>query len=254
MIITFAHYKGGTGKTTSCLSIAGWLSRAGKKVLIVDLDPQANATSGLGIDKNSINESIYDVIYKGKDIKKIILESDSGIHIVPSSNDLERVNIVVYKDKSDAFILKKILDPIKDYYDYILIDTPPIHSHFIINGIACADKVFVVLDPSIFSLESLETLKNSFGDFFNRIGLSLEIDGAFITKCPGFSFFKKNHAKEIRAEVEALLGKEVFMIPYSDHVYKSQVIGMPLSHYKSRSKIGKAYKKIALGILEEEND
>ena len=166
MIITFAHYKGGTGKTTSCLSIAGWLVRYGKKVLVIDLDPQGNATSGLGVDKKTLDKTMYDVMKhptKSGLIKGIIVESSiKNLHLAPSNHQLDLINLKAYKNQSDAKIIIKGIEKIKDYYDFILIDTPPVHSHFIINGLAAADKVFVVLDPGIFALEGLSTLKESF--------------------------------------------------------------------------------------------
>lgn len=155
MIITFAHYKGGTGKTTSCLSVAGWLAKFGKKVLVIDLDPQGNATSGLGIDKKNLDKTMYEVMNDYEKIKKgVIIETPiENINLAPATHQLEMLNLRVYNNKSDAKILVRGIDKIRDYYDFILIDTPPVHSHFIINGMAAADKIFVVLDPGIFALE-----------------------------------------------------------------------------------------------------
>jgi len=254
MIITLAHYKGGTGKTTSCLSMAGWFAKKGKKVLIVDLDPQGNATSGLGIDKRTLTESIYDIMKnKRRNIKDIILETGiKNLHLAPSDQNLDMINLKKYKKKSDALYLKNALKGLKNYYDYILIDTPPVHSHFIINGMAAADSVIVVLDPGIFALEGIEILKGSFGDFFKKLNLDLNIDMALITKSPGFSLFRKNYSKEIKKETEKLLNKKVFKIPYSNHIYYTHAKGMPISHYKPRSKVGKSYKKVADSFLKKE--
>jgi len=255
MIITFAHYKGGTGKTTSCLSIAGWLAKFGEKVLVVDFDPQGNATSGLGIDKKTLIESIYDIMRnKRKKISSIILETGiKNLHLVPADQNLDRINLKTYQKRSDALYLKNALKDIKKYYDYILIDTPPVHSHFIINGMAAADSIIVVLDPGIFALEGIEILKDSFGDFFKKLNLNLNIDMALITKSPGFSLFRKNHAKEIRKDTKRILEKEVFIIPYSNHIYHTHIKGKPISHYKPRSKVGRAYKKVALNLSNKKN-
>ena len=254
MIITIAHYKGGTGKTTSCLSLAGWFAKKGKKVLVVDLDPQGNATSGLGIDKRTLMESIYDVMKnKRSKIKDIIIETSvDNLHLIPSDHNLDKINLKKYKTKSDALYLKNALKSIKDYYDYILIDTPPVHSHFIINGMAAADSVIIVLDPGIFALEGIEILKESFGDFFKKLNLDLNIEMALVTKSPGFSLFKRNYAKDVQKEAGKLLKKKVFLIPYSDHIYQTHVKGTPISHHKQRSKVGKAYKKIVENFLKKE--
>lgn len=251
MIIAFVHYKGGTGKTTSCLSIAGYLAKQGKKVLVVDLDPQGNATSGLGIDKRTLIDSMYDIMKnKKRKINNIILKTDiNNLHLAPAEQNLEMLDLKSYKKKADAFCLKNVLKSIKDYYDYILIDTPPVHSHFIINSMVAADSIIVVLDPGIFSLEGIEILKKSFGDFLKKLNLNLNIEMALITKTPGFSLFRRNYAKEIKKDTEKLLKKKVFMIPYSGYIFETHAKGIPISHYKPRSKVGKAYKKVARDIL-----
>lgn len=254
MILTFAHYKGGTGKTTSCLSVAGYLAKLGRRVLVVDLDPQGNATSGLGIDKTTLTDSMYEVMKnKRKKINSIILKTGiENLHLAPADQHLDLVNLNSYAKKSDAIRLKNVLGSAKDYYDYILIDTPPVHSHFIINGMAAADGVIVVLDPGIFALEGIKILKDSFGDFFEKLGLDLNIEMALITKVPNFSLFRKNYAKEIKKDTEKLLRKKVFAIPYSNNIYFTHVKGVPISHYKPGSKVGKAYKKVVENILERE--
>ena len=259
MIICFAHYKGGTGKTTSCLSIAGWLARFGKKVLVIDLDPQGNATSGLGIDKKTLNRTMYDVMGDYDKIKKgvIVETSIENINLAPATHQLEMLNLRVYNNKADAKILIKGIDKIKDYYDFILIDTPPVNSHFIINGMAAADKVLVVLDPGIFALEGVQVMKEHFGNFFDKLGMKLTIDGALITKVPQysiFSMFKKNHIKDIKNEVENMLDKEVFLIPYSEEIYDTHRLGKPISHHKPRSKVGKVYEKIARKLIHESKE
>lgn len=251
MIITFAHYKGGTGKTTSCLSIAGYLAKLGKKVLVVDLDPQGNATSGLGIDNRTLIDSMYNVMRNKKNkISNIILKTNiDNLHLAPADYTLDLVNLKSYKKKSEAVYLKNVLENVKDYYDYILIDTPPVHSHFIINGMVAADSVILVLDPGIFALEGVEILKESFGSFFERLGLDLNIEMALITRAPNFSLFRKNQAKEIQKDTEKLLGKRVFLIPHSNYIYGTHVKGIPISHYKPGSKVGRAYKKVVDNIL-----
>lgn len=252
MIITFAHYKGGTGKTTSCISTAGYLVKKGYRVLVIDLDPQANATSGLGIDKETIKKNIYHVMERKIELKNIIVAGPvENLHLAPSKQELELAKISSYKSKKDAEILKEAVEKIEAYYDFILIDTPPVHGHFIINGLVAADKVILILDPGIFSLEGIETLQNAFGNFFNKMGLSLNIDAALVTKSPGFSFFRKNPAKEIKQETEILLGKKTYLIPYSDLIYNTHLWGLPISHLNPYSKIGRAYEKFTDDIIQE---
>lgn len=252
MIITFAHYKGGTGKTTSCISTAGYLVKQGYKVLLIDLDPQANTTTGLGIDKDTIKKNMYHVMNKRADLKSIIIAGPiKNLHIAPSKQELELAKLSKYQKKADAEILKQAIEKIEGYYDFVLIDTPPVHGHFIINGLAAADKIIIILDPGIFSLEGIETLQNAFGNFFNKIGLKLNIDAALITKSSGFKLFKKDPAKEVQQEVSILLGRQTYLIPYSDLIYNTHLWGLPISHLKPKSKVGKAYQRFVEDIIKE---
>jgi len=118
--IAFVHHKGGTGKTTSCLNIAGWLAKMNKKVLVVDLDPQGNATTGLGIDRKTYEGSIYDVFFSQKNIEEVILETDSGIYLVPSSVDLMAVEMRMARQINNTSVLKESIESIKGYFDSLL--------------------------------------------------------------------------------------------------------------------------------------
>lgn len=251
MIITFVNYKGGTGKTTSCISIAGFLAKQGKDVLVIDLDPQGNATSGLGIDKNSLKFGMHDVMDKKKNIRQIILASKTeNIHVAPANHNLARFNLTSYKTKSDARILNKALRGIKKYHDYILIDTPPIYGHFIINGMVAADEVIAIVDPGIFALEGLATLEHYFRDYLKKLGSDLNLNTVLIVRSQDSILpWKKKYSKEIGQEIEKTFKKKVFMMPYSDHIYETHARTIPISHYKPRSKIGKQYEKVAKKYL-----
>jgi len=246
--ITFAHFKGGTGKTTSCLNIAGYLHQNGKKVLVVDFDPQGNATSGLGIDKNMLDSSMSDVITGEKDIEDIIVETESGIHVAPANLDLMKAESYLYDAKNRAFALRSAIRRVKDYYDYILIDTPPRPWLFIINGIVASDTIFVSLDPGIFALEGIEDLNAVFDALNDVVSFEVKPSIGILTRCmkPSLSsriLRKNNHVKEIKAEAENFFEK-VFLIPYSEEVYNSQMKGLPLSSYASNCDAGRAYKEI----------
>jgi len=246
--ITFAHFKGGTGKTTSCLNIAGYLYQDGKKVLVVDFDPQGNATSGLGIDKNMLDSSMSDVITGEKDIKEIIVETESGIHVAPANLDLMKTESYLYDAKNRAFVLRSVIRRVKDYYDYILIDTPPRPWLFIINGIVASDTIFVSLDPGIFALEGIEDLNAVFDALNDVVSFEVKPSIGILTRCVKHSLSsrilrKNNPVKEIKAEAENFFEK-VFLIPYSEEVYNSQMKGLPLSSYASNCDAGRAYKEI----------
>ena len=246
--VTFAHFKGGTGKTTSCLNVAGYIYQDGKKVLVVDFDPQGNATSGLGIDKNILDYTMYDVIIGEKDIKEIIVETESGIHLAPANLDLIKAESYLHDAKSREFVLRSVLRGVKEYYDYILIDTPPGPGLFIINGIVASDIVFVPLDPGIFALEGVEDLNAVFDALNDVVSFEVKPSIGIITRCVKRSLFSKiirknNPVKEIKEEAENFFEK-VFLIPYSEEVYRSHLEGLPLSSYASNCDAGKAYKEI----------
>jgi len=246
--IAFAHFKGGTGKTTSCLNVAGYLHEDGKKVLVIDFDPQGNATSGLGIDKNSLDCSMYDVITGEKDIREVIVETESGIHLAPANLDLMGATSYLYTSKNSAFVLRSILRGIKDNYDYILIDTPPGPGLFIINGIVASDVIFVPLDPGVFALEGLEDLNGAFDALKDVVSFEVKPAFGIITRCMKSSLFSKilrknNPVTEIKEEVEQFFEK-VFLIPFSGEIYNSQMRGLPLSSYASNCDAGRAYKEI----------
>ncbi|MEK6984248.1 MAG: AAA family ATPase [Nanoarchaeota archaeon] len=198
--ITFAHFKGGTGKTTSCINVAGFLAKQGKKVLVVDIDPQGNLTSGLGIDKNSLKYNMYHVMNKEIDIKNSILKTQTeNVHLVPSNADLLGANLRAYKSKNDAKILKNALSSVNKFYDYILIDTPPSNWHFIVNGVVAAHSVVLCLDPGIFALEGVDTFNNVFRSYCKKIGVDLNISMALLTKTQNsFLPFLKNTSAEIK--------------------------------------------------------
>jgi chromosome partitioning protein len=252
-VITFAHYKGGTGKTTSCISIAGHLAKAGKRVLVVDLDPQGNLTTGFGINKYKIKYSMYDVMKGLAEMRHAILETNvKGIHLAPANLDLALAAITKYKRKSDAMILRQALNSVKKFYDYILVDTPPNQGHFIINGAIAADSIIIVLDPGVFALEGIETLNTLLEQYSKRLNININLAIAILNKCRQtslFDFFRTNPTKQIEANITQTLKKAVFRIPLSFDIYESQIMGLPISHYKPRSKVSQAFSKVAEVIL-----
>lgn len=242
--IVFAHHKGGTGKTTSCISVAGFLAKAGKKVLVVDLDPQGNATSGLGIDKNTVDISMFHVMNKTLNIIEPILLNTriENVHLAPAHSDLMIAEI---KDES---VLRKALIGARNSYDYILIDTPPGNHNLIMNGISAADHVILTLDPGIFALEGI----GDFNDFLNKtenIDLDFMPDMIILTKAQSAFLKKADPAKEIRNELEDMFMKNIYIVPYSIDIYESQKKGLPVSHSFPKGNVGKAYKKIADDVL-----
>jgi chromosome partitioning protein len=248
--IAFAHHKGGTGKTTSCVNISGFLALWGKKVLVIDLDPQANATSALGIDKNNLGESMYDVMVGDAEIADVVLETEiENIHLAPATLDLVGAESHLYRINNRISILKHSIEGIRKYYDYIMIDTPPGPGLFIINGVVASDYTIVTLDPGVFALEGIETLSLIFDDINESSGVKINPRIAILTRCNKASLFskitgKRDPVKEIKKGMKGFFGL-VYTVPYGVEVYEAQLKGVPISHYNPKCKAGVAYKKIA---------
>lgn len=270
-IITFAHHKGGTGKTTSCLNIAGFLVKSGKNVLVVDVDPQANATSGLGISPDSLKLSMYDLFmgkcqgYEPITIIDCIQKTKSGIDIVPSNLELVGAEPFLYTMEDRAKMLSEILAPVKKRYDYILIDTPPSMGQFVINGLVASDHTVVTFDRGVFALQGLHTLMTIFADIREIVGNRITPDLAILTRWDSnvagkrgikafFSRFSlKDSSDRVKEEVLVREFEEevrkyfnlVYTVPYSREIYEAQRAGLPISHFAPDSPAGKAYSGIA---------
>ena len=186
--ITFSHHKGGTGKTTTCLNVAGFLALAGKRVLVVDADPQANATMGLGIYPDSRRRHMYDVfmsVFEGfpdVPITEVITRTEAGVDLAPSNLDLVGVEPSLYMIDDRAGILRDLLEPVRHSYDYILIDTPPSMGQFVVNGLVAADHVVVTIDAGIFALRGIDGLETIFADISEIVGHRVTADLAVLTR------------------------------------------------------------------------
>ena len=281
-IVAFAHHKGGTGKTTSCLNVAGYLQKDGRSVLVVDCDPQANATTGLGVNPETLEMSMYDVfmsVFEGFPdimINDVIVPTASGIDLAPATLDLVGVEPYLYGIEDRAGVLKEALARVKDTYDFILIDTPPSMGQFVINGLVAADHTVVTLDPGTFALRGMEALSTVFGDIREMLGEDVAADFAILTRWKdpenraaepgGLVLFLKRifsagpsaeeekereRLKAFESEVRKAF-RQVFVVPYSPAIYETQQQGLPISHYAPESDAGREYRVITTAIQELE--
>ena len=281
-IVAFAHHKGGTGKTTSCLNVAGYLQKDGRSVLVVDCDPQANATTGLGVNPESLEISMYDVfmsVFEGFPdimINDVIVPTASGIDLAPATLDLVGVEPYLYGIEDRAGVLKEALARVKDTYDFILIDTPPSMGQLVINGLVAADHTVVTLDPGTFALRGMEALSTVFCDIKELLGEEITADFAILTRWKGpenqapefgglvlllkriFSTSptaeeerERDRLKTFESEVRKAF-RQVFVVPYSPAIYETQQQGLPISHYAPESDAGRRYRVITAAIQELE--
>lgn len=255
-VIVFAHQKGGSGKTTSCLSVAGYFAKWGHKTLVIDMDPQANATSGLGIEPSGIRYTLYDVIlgqcegYESVSVKDAILETGiTDLFCVPAEFDLSVAEIILQNEKNNFRILSRALEPVQQFFDTILIDLPPSYGMLMINGLSAADHVVIPLDPSIYSLESVTNLATVLEDveklrnkpFENIIPVLIRYKKTgLLAKVLG----RRNSSDEVESMLNDWSSR-VFVIPDSELFFETQAEGIPVSHYAPKSAAGKAYEKLA---------
>lgn len=181
-IIALANQKGGVGKTTTAMNLAASLATLEKSVLLIDIDPQANASSGLGVNLNEVEGSIYECIIDNTDIHEAIYTTDiEGLDIVPSHINLVGAEIEMLNLKNREKVLKKILEPVKDEYDYILIDCSPSLGLITVNALTASDSVIVPVQCEYFALEGIAKLLNTIKIIKSKLNPDLEIEGFLLT-------------------------------------------------------------------------
>ena len=260
--IAFANLKGGTGKTTLCLNVAAHMAQHNSvsRVLVVDFDPQANATSGLGVDRETLSHSIYDALLhqcdenNGVPIDQIIVETSlENLHLAPSELDLGTAIMVMHPAPDRVSLLHRLLDPIRSFYDYILIDTPSDMGLFVLNCLRAANQVVAPTDASIFALEALQNLKLYCRDLEQMTNYQIDQFTVILnrfTKSKGASkkSSKPSPAEEILAAVKTA-SYPVFTVPESVLVYRAQQAGVPVLQYAPHSRINNTYRAIANHLL-----
>jgi chromosome partitioning protein len=256
--IAFVHHKGGTGKTTACLNIAGWLSKLNQKVLIADLDPQANASSGLGVDLKSVDHSMYDVFFNQASLTDIILETRAGVYLAPASVELLSVEAKLAHTANSVGILKKKLDSVDHLFDFILIDCPPGSTLLMMNGMVAAKNIIIPLDTGVFGFETLDALKAVILDLENELDISIDIIMA-LQKVFSPSLLRLGFTNKVHKMISKYFAQNglqncpIYKIPFSKKICLAQMDGLPISHYAKHSQVSLVFKEIAKSILKSFN-
>lgn len=252
-IIGFINQKGGVGKTTSTINVARYLAEAGKKVLLVDLDPQGNASSGLGIDAKSLEKNLYHAMILGLPVQEIILRTETeNLHIIPSAQDLAGAEIEMVHIDSREFRLQGALRSVRAYYDYILIDSPPSLGLLTINGLVACDEVVVPVQTEYYALEGLSQLLGTIELVREHLQPNLKIMGALLTL-----YDRRNRlARQVVSEVRAHFPGPVFenVVPRSVRLAEAPSFGKSILDFDAFSKGARAYKGVAREILAREEE
>ncbi|HOB19650.1 MAG TPA: AAA family ATPase [Candidatus Atribacteria bacterium] len=250
-IIAIANQKGGVGKTTTNVNLSACLAVAGKKVLTVDIDPQGNTTSGLGISKNKVEKSIYDVLINRLDAQEAIVHTEiDNLDIIASNIQLAGAEIELVSMLSRETILKRALAPIKDRYDYIMIDCPPSLGLITINALTAADKLLVPIQCEYYALEGLAQLMNTVELVQQHLNPSLEIEGVVLTMFDA----RTNLAIEVVQEVKKYFKNKVYttIIPRNVRLGEAPSHGLPIIKYDPRCPGAEAYTDLAEEMLQNE--
>jgi len=248
-IISLVNQKGGVGKTTSAINLATYLAAAGKFVLLVDLDPQGNASSGLGLDVRNIKKSLYHSMIIGEHPSKVIMRTETfGHDLIPASQDLAGAGIELVHMDNREFRLYNVLREIRTNYDYIIIDSPPSLGLLTINGLVASDEIIIPVQTEYFALEGLSQLLNTIDLVRDNLQPNLKIMGALLTL-----YDKRNRlARQVVREIQDHFPGFVFdsIIPRSVRLAEAPGFGKSILSFDSMSKGARAYKNFAREIIE----
>lgn len=250
-IIAITNQKGGVGKTTTSINLASCLAEAGKKVLLVDIDPQGNSTSGVGVNKNEVEKNIYDMIIgqcTGGECR-IKTEIDN-LDLLPSNVNLSGAEIDLIGIDEREYVLKKNIDEIKSEYDFILIDCPPSLSMLTVNAMTAADTVLVPIQCEYYALEGLSQLIHTINLVKQRLNPDLEIEGVVFTMYDA----RTNLSLEVVENVKDNLRQNVYktIIPRNVRLAEAPSHGLPINIYDSKSAGAESYRLLAEEVIDKE--
>jgi len=247
-IIAVANQKGGVGKTTTCINLCAALNEAGVKVLLCDMDPQSNATSGMGYDKNISGHNIYNVLIEGVDASKVVRKTPYG-DLLPSSKIMSGagVEIVMMGENVREYVLKNVLADIRDDYDYIFIDCPPSLEMLTLNSLCAADTVLIPIQCEYFALEGLTDLMFTIRKTKKNLNTSLEIEGVLLTMYDS----RTNLSPQITTEIKKHFKEKTYnvAIPRSVRLAEAPSHGKPVIVYDRASRGSQTYQELAKEFL-----
>lgn len=252
-IIAIANQKGGVGKTTTSINLSASLAAKGQKILVIDADPQGNTTSGFGIEKNELENTIYELMLSECSIKECILNNViEGVSIIPSNVNLAATEIELIGVDRKEFILEREVEWVKESYDYIIIDCPPSLNLLTLNAMTTADSVLVPIQCEYYALEGLSQLIHTINLVKERLNPDLDMEGVVFTMFDS----RTNLSLQVVDNVKSHLNQKVFntVIPRNIRLAEAPSYGMPINMYDAKSAGAEAYMQLADEIINRKED
>ena len=247
-VVAFANQKGGVGKTTTVVSVASYLALDGRRVLLVDMDPQGNATSGVGLDKDSIDRSVYDVLLGAASVQDVAVGSSiQDLTVLPSNRSLAGAEVELVPKPARERTLRRALEPASKEYDFVLLDCPPSLGLLTVNALTASDSVVIPLQCEYYALEGLSQLMSTIELIREHLNPELRLKGIVLTMHDGRTSLSADVASEVRGH----FGEQVFesIVPRSVRLAEAPSYGLPIGLYNGQSRGAQAYRSISAELL-----